>query len=219
MSKVCAFDLRYPQIEKVSGFDETARQGFGTCAVARVVGTARRIVVDREWIATAFDLNDRGHRRWRNAWSALRDESSESESLEHHGAPATVYGVAEHDVAIDQDIEEIARRHFERRRNLELSLGQLNARVADLLPDGPRDGLADTGRRIEACRLLRLTELGTRADDAQQQCRREDLVEVLVDVGPEPGVPGRVGSPPSRRRSILEPSGKSKRVQATRTRR
>ena len=74
----------------------------------------------------------------------------------------------------------------------QLPLRELDARVADLLSEGARDGLSNARRGVEARRLLRLAQLGSGADDAQQQRRREDFVEVLVDVGAKPGIPGFV---------------------------
>jgi hypothetical protein len=92
MSEVHAVDLRDSQVKKMSGFNEMICQGFCTCTIAWIVRTVRRIVVDRERVSAALDLDYSGHCRCRDARSALRDEPSESESLKHHGAPAIVYG-------------------------------------------------------------------------------------------------------------------------------
>ena len=74
----------------------------------------------------------------------------------------------EHNISVDEHVEQVSLRYFERGRNLQLALRELNARVANLLSDGSGDRLTDAGSRVHAPRLLRLAQLGAGADDAQQ---------------------------------------------------
>lgn len=60
--EVHAVDLSDPDVKQVPRVQQPASETFRSCAVARVVRTARRIVADRERIAAAFHAYYRRHR-------------------------------------------------------------------------------------------------------------------------------------------------------------
>ena len=110
-----------------------------------------------------------------------------AKAMQHHGAPdVAIRGREQHDVTVDEHVEQVASgTHFKRRRNLQWCAACVSWML--VLPICCPIALRRSfdrcsGAAYSARRLLRLAQLGAGSDDAQEQCRREDPVEVLVDV-------------------------------------